>query len=214
MPAKGQPGPNLGKGKAITWMRDHLTYDGDNCLIWPFFRDPNGYGRAGYNREHYWAHRLMCELVNGPPPTPDHEAAHSCGNGPDGCVHPKHLSWKTRVENQADRYVHKRKPHREVRCKLDYEKAEEIRVLAGTEKTKDIAARFNVSTGTVRQIILGQLWNDDIRKNRRCLTPTEVIEIRNLKGHATRRQIAEMYGIGQGTVGHIFAGRHYTKLAQ
>lgn len=49
-----------------------------------------------------WLERHMCKLKNGDPPTPDHEAAHSCGNGKHGCINPNHLRWATDAENMAD----------------------------------------------------------------------------------------------------------------
>jgi hypothetical protein len=49
------------------------------------------------------AHRAMCRLIHGNPPTPKHQAAHSCGNGRRGCVHPGHLRWATDAENRAER---------------------------------------------------------------------------------------------------------------
>jgi hypothetical protein len=148
-----------GTGATFRWLKGHLEYEGDDCLIWPFCRDPgNGYGRLGYNGKPYWAHRFMCELAHGESPTPKHEAAHSCGNGHEGCVNPRHLSWKTRAENQADRYIHNRKPKRAQRYKLTWPDVHAIRALGRTEKTKDLAARFGVSTGNIRQILIGQTW--------------------------------------------------------
>lgn len=58
-----------GEGRAYQWLLDHQEHDGDYCLIWPFYRNPNGYGMLGYNGDNHWAHRFMCELANGPPPT-------------------------------------------------------------------------------------------------------------------------------------------------
>ena len=48
--------------------------------------------------------RLVCEEVYGPPPTPDHQAAHNTPNGCVGglCVNGDHLRWATRKENYAD----------------------------------------------------------------------------------------------------------------
>lgn len=46
-------------------------------------------------------HRVVCVLFHGPPPTPAHEAGHTC---PDGeyalCCNPYHLRWMTRTENE------------------------------------------------------------------------------------------------------------------
>jgi hypothetical protein len=98
---------NRGKGAAIEWIRQHVAHVGTDCLIWPFARnDMTGYGSFGYLRKQHYAHRYMCELVHGAPPSPDHQAAHTCGRGHDGCVHPRHLEWKTVRDNLLDRREH------------------------------------------------------------------------------------------------------------
>lgn len=83
-----------------------LPYEGKNCLTWPYGRDSNGYGGLWVDGVSHRAHRLACERVHGPAPRPDLEAAHSCGKGHEGCCNPNHLSWKTRAENENDKYVH------------------------------------------------------------------------------------------------------------
>lgn len=153
-------GGNRGKGAGIAFLRAHLSYADNECLIWPMFRDPNGYGRVGYLGVQCWAHRLMCELVHGEAPSPAHEASHNCGKGHEGCVNPKHLSWKTRAENQADRYAHRRKPLRPDRYRLTEQHIAEIRALGGKVKTKELAARYDTSQGNIRQILLGQTWKN------------------------------------------------------
>lgn len=93
----------------------------------------------------------MCELVHGAPPTPDHEAAHSCGKGHEGCIHPKHLSWATHSENQLDRREHgTNKKKGGPRPIITPEKAAEIRVLYdGKMPIIYIAAKFGISRSTV-----------------------------------------------------------------
>lgn len=45
--------------------------------------------------------RLICERFHGPPPSPFHEAGHTCPEGENAlCVNPSHLEWMTRVENE------------------------------------------------------------------------------------------------------------------
>ena len=45
--------------------------------------------------------RLVLEWKAGPPPSPLHEAGHTCPGGEDSrCVNPDHLAWHTRVENE------------------------------------------------------------------------------------------------------------------
>jgi hypothetical protein len=48
--------------------------------------------------------RLVCEEVNGPPPTLEHHAAHNTPNGCIGnlCVNGGHLRWATPSENTLD----------------------------------------------------------------------------------------------------------------
>lgn len=54
--------------------------------------------------------RLVCEWQHGPPPTPEHEAGHTC---PDGelslCVSPHHLRWMTREENEQHKWAMRRR---------------------------------------------------------------------------------------------------------
>lgn len=96
---------------ASEWLRAHVTYQEDGCLIWPYTRNRQGYGSVsrtiiGGERGNIGAARAMCILVHGRPPTDEHVAAHSCGNGHGGCVHPRHLRWATVAENIADTLHH------------------------------------------------------------------------------------------------------------
>jgi hypothetical protein len=80
-----------------------LQYEGDDCLIWPYANNRYGYGQMVYEGRHREVHRVVCELVNGDPPTPLHVACHYCNNGDLGCVAPTHVRWATRADNMADR---------------------------------------------------------------------------------------------------------------
>lgn len=141
---------NKGKGKGIKFLRDNLSYAGEECLIWPMFRDDHGYGIMGYCGKLYKASRMMCELVKGPPPSPEHHAAHSCGNGHLGCVHPKHLDWKTPEQNQWDAVEHGRVKPRGPRRKLTDEQVSEIR--ASTTPRYELAATYGVRVETIDRI--------------------------------------------------------------
>lgn len=88
-------------GAPYRFLLDHVDYEEDNCLIWPFSTYMKGYGQlAGKGI----ASTVMCELAHGPKPSDKDEAAHKCGNPP--CVNPTHLYWATFKENQEDRYRH------------------------------------------------------------------------------------------------------------
>ncbi len=146
-----------GSGKAVAWLRARVGYQGDDCLIWPFCLC-SGYGHFGHEGENHYAHRFMCELVNGPPPTPFHEAAHSCGRGHLGCVSPIHLEWKTTSDNQLDRTLHGTRNIGGPRGKITFEQAEEIRALKGQKTQQEIAAMFGISRSQVSWIMTGKAW--------------------------------------------------------
>jgi len=114
----------------------------------------------GVNGKHWWAHRLMCTLAHGEPPTPKHTAAHSCGRGHEGCIHPQHLSWKTQKENLADCTLHGtqgRHRHGPV-GKLTLDQVQKIRDLESTHTQGQLATMFNVAEGTVNDIWRGRTW--------------------------------------------------------
>lgn len=151
-----------GSGRGIKWIRDHLNYQGDDCLIWPM-SSKSGYGLFGWNGKTYGAHRLMCELVHGPKPTPKHQAAHECGN--NLCVNPKHLSWKTPTENQLDRRRHgttSTGPH----GKLTYKKVREIRALRGIKTYNELAAEYGVHPSNITHIMRGDHWSETRKRAR------------------------------------------------
>lgn len=59
---------------------------------------------AGRNSAFVSPHRQVLTWAVGPPPTPDHEAAHRCPDGENSlCVNPAHLYWATRIENEHDK---------------------------------------------------------------------------------------------------------------
>jgi hypothetical protein len=130
------------------------------CLIWPHARNKAGYGKICHNGKYLAVHRAVCEHVNGPPPTPKHQAAHACGNGHYGCVNPHHLVWKTPKQNNADRIAHgtmlwgEESPS----AKLKNGDIERIRALNGTMIQRDIAKMFGVSTTTIARILKGKRW--------------------------------------------------------
>lgn len=137
-----------------------LNYEGEECLIWPF-ATVNGYGCMRRNGEKGNVSRFLCADVNGPPPTPKHEAAHSCGRGADGCVTRVHLSWKTRAENQADRLDHgtHNRGERQGASKITEQQAREILSLKGIEPQSSLAARYGISRSAVSDIHVGKNWS-------------------------------------------------------
>ena len=94
-------------GEPLRYLRETvLEYEGDDCLIWPYAKTSSGYGNVYMDDRNHVVSRLVCEATHGPAPSAEHEAAHLCGKGHDGCVTKGHLVWKTPTENQADKAVH------------------------------------------------------------------------------------------------------------
>ena len=141
-------------GTGHKWLLQHLDFSGDGCLIWPFSCCTPGYGQFAIGYKHHLAHRWMCEATKGPPPSPDYETAHSCGNR--RCVNPKHLFWKTVSENQIERRIHG--TNKKTRWKLTPDQVAQIRQLKGVETSIETAARYGVTESNVRLIQDGKIW--------------------------------------------------------
>lgn len=136
----------------VQWLRDHMNYDSERCLRWPFSYDKDvGRGKLLYDGESWWAHRLMCVFVNGSPPADKPQSAHSCGNGHMGCVHPKHLSWSDQSSNHLERRKHgTAKTGIGSRAKLTEAQIAEIRALKGQQTQMETARQFGISHANVR----------------------------------------------------------------
>jgi AraC-like DNA-binding protein len=96
---------------------------------------------------------MLCEHANGPPPSPEHQAAHSCGRGRQGCVNPQHLRWATYIENQADIIKHGTWGK-----KLTEEIAREMLGLKGLLSVNEISERFGISPSSVYDLFKGTTW--------------------------------------------------------
>ncbi len=144
------------------WISSHLDYEGNECLVWPFPRNKSGYGKSTIGGKYVSAHRIICRLSKGEPPSPRHIVAHSCGNGHLGCVNPRHLRWATHKENSADSALHGTiaRGERQHCAKLTKEKVLEIRKLRKLQNVsqKEIATMFGLAQSTVWGIINNRSW--------------------------------------------------------
>lgn len=150
-------GPNKGKSYVTDWLVAHVGWRGHDCLTWPFSR-VRGYGNLKYRDKMTYAHRVMCELVHGPAPSPKHHAAHSCNRGADGCVHPRHVSWKTPSQNQLDKRKFGTQYRDGRRKKITAEDVRIIRARACLDTQDALAVRFGISRRTVGAIVGRRSW--------------------------------------------------------
>lgn len=145
--------------RLVRFLKESSFYRKDECLIWPFSKDLGGYGQcSNYFGIGKGAHRNMCYLVYGPPPTPQYEAAHSCRNR--DCVNPMHLSWKTASANRMDKVrdnTHSR-GERNTKAKLTEKDVHTIRKLRGTVSGRALAARYGVTPNAICSIYKGKSW--------------------------------------------------------
>lgn len=111
---------------------------------------PNGKLRT------FKVHQLVLRTFVGEPP-PDHVGAHEDGNRINNRL--ANLSWKTPAENAADRARHNTNlpGSRNGFSKLTEDMVREIRAISGVPH-REIALRFGVSLGTVRQIRYRTSW--------------------------------------------------------
>lgn len=184
------------RGEAIAWVMAHIDHDGEECLIWPFTRNngETGYGQVKYDGKIRRVHRVMCQIRHGEPPTPDHEAAHECGNGMQGCVNPKHLVWKTRSENQLDRKRHGTAATslHGSRGKISRQQRQEIREMKGSMTQREIAKRYGVHFETISRILRTP---ERPRKIKEPFTISQIRIIRAMPKSIPTREIADALGL-------------------
>lgn len=151
-------------GEPLQWLKDHAFHTDDECLYWPFgINRFNGYA-AGINfgGVRAPASRVMCILAHGSPRRPNLDAAHSCRNGRKACVNPKHLSWKTHRENEADKVIHGTlRRGEELKCsRLTERQVRKIRELCDRPGAvqKDIATKYGIARSAICRIAKRKAW--------------------------------------------------------
>lgn len=141
------------------FFEEALGYEGDDCLIWPYATSHGGYAMmdAGVTGTRY-VHRIICETIYGPPPSPAHETAHSCGNRP--CLNKKHLRWATPLENSSDQLAHGTRARGEKQggSKLTRKDVNFIRSHKGDLSQGVLARRFGVSRSLICMIQKHRVW--------------------------------------------------------
>lgn len=147
------------KGAAPEFLNRALAYEGSECLTWPF-STVNGYGQIRIDGRSQLVSRIVCEAENGPAPTENMEAAHSCGNGHLGCVARKHLRWATRAENRQDMIDHGRSIRGEKNhfAKLTEADVRDIKRSYAFKTNRAIASEYGVDASLISKINSGHAW--------------------------------------------------------
>lgn len=138
-----------------------FNYEGSACLEWPYARSSTGYAtlKIGFGKN-AMVSRIVCQHANGDAPTPQHEAAHSCGNGHLGCVNPRHLSWKTHMDNEADKRLHGtlQRGERNGKTRLTEVEVRAVRADRGKVPIRETASIYGISEVCVSQIQNRKRW--------------------------------------------------------
>jgi hypothetical protein len=147
-------------GEVRRWLDEvALPYEGEDCLVFPYSRNDDGYGKVRIGPKGIGAHVYVATQANGEKPSPRHEVRHLCGNGHLGCVNPSHLEWGTRTQNILDAVAHGtwNRPsitgeHASAAKFSDEDIARVRACLAKGETQVSIAARLGISQSHVSRI--------------------------------------------------------------
>jgi hypothetical protein len=147
--------------KVMEWVKSALSYDSRDCLIWPFARSKQGYGSMRFHGTTQLAHRVICELAHGSPPSPLSQSAHSCGKGHEGCVNPTHLRWDSRAGNFSDKIKHgtDSRGEKSSLAKITNDDVIRIRSLRGKMSQSAIGAEYGLTQPTISKIQSGKRWS-------------------------------------------------------
>lgn len=146
-------------GEALRFLENHRHYADAQCLLWPYGKYGNGYGKVWQDGRTRPVHAVMLELVAGPPPTPEHEAAHSCGVR--ACINPRHLRWATRSENQMDKLLHgtHNRGERHWGAKVTEAQVREIlELLEQGVRQREAGRLYGISQSSISLIKRGKNW--------------------------------------------------------
>jgi hypothetical protein len=150
---------NAPEGACLEWLLEHVKYDEEACLIWPFKANAGGYPLIWLDGKLQRAHRYMCELAHGPSPSSASHAAHTCGRGSNGCIAPNHLQWKTPSQNEDDKVTHgtSNRGERHGMAKLT---AADANIIAQDGRHPKLLAKiFGCSETTIYDIRSGKSWS-------------------------------------------------------
>lgn len=143
-------------GRGAEFIAKAIQYRGTDCYLWPYGKNA-GYGSIQLDGHSQRAHRIVCEAVYGPPPSPNYDAAHSCGVR--ACCNPAHLRWDTRKGNMADSLTHGTRLIGERVTGAKLTAADVIAIRSQPDRSQaDLAREYGVNQSNISQIRNRKRW--------------------------------------------------------
>lgn len=145
----------------LTFMVEAIEVITDECVLWPFSKDKDGYGwftHAGQKR----AHRVAYALKNGSIPS-GMVVMHSCDQ--PACINTRHLSLGTHQDNMIDMSKKGRSAipaidnKGENHGKSKLKEADIIKIRASHSSSIKLAAEFGVARQTISDVISRKTWD-------------------------------------------------------
>lgn len=130
----------------------------ETCIMWPLSTNTvSGYGQVVFGRKKMPSHRASALTTARPHPRNLRSPIPAKNRA---CCNPRHLSWKTRAANHADKWAHGTMPAGEshTKSKLTEAKVRHARQMAGSVTHDEIAAMFGVSRAAVSMAIERKTW--------------------------------------------------------
>lgn len=190
----GDPeGGRTERGALPRFIDEAIAYKGDDHLLWPFgSSDKDYYPVILIDGKNQQVNRLICERVNGAPPSDIHQAAHSCGI--NRCCNPRHIYWATPKENMDDTIEHGTRPlmSREGTKHTDESKERIAAASKARWKDKDYLEKMQKRKSPKGEEHGGSK-----------LTKEDVFAIRALNGKLSQNELAKQFNVDQSRISDI-----------
>lgn len=130
----------------------------NDCLVWPYSRDKNGYGVVQFEQKANRAHKVAFRVTFGHWAKP--YTLHHCDNPP--CFNPLHLYAGTMKDNASDRVKRGRQARGEDQGLAVLTEAQVLEIKRDYRYRKvgcyQLAEKYGVCPATIHHALIGRTW--------------------------------------------------------